>query len=201
MFGEEKDSVLWVERIRKAPCTSWDYPKLVWSNLAWRVSTSHSHLVSSPDHIRRVYHFQYNVHAILKVIRTGIGFGSGTETNSHLTHFHLLYNSLFLPSLPSFSVHPTCHHVLCPFLHSLSVYPLQYLPAIQAGSSPLLHTHTFLLARLSHLLFELGRAWSVSELTINTLHCMARQIKQLKVGWSHDCHVMSCDLEVNSELS
>ena len=47
MFGEEKDSVPWVERIRKAPCTSWDYPKLVWSNLAWRVSTSNSHLTHS----------------------------------------------------------------------------------------------------------------------------------------------------------
>ena len=115
MFGEEKDSVLWVERIRKAPCTSWDYPKLVWSNLAWRVSTSHSHLVSSPDHIWRVCHFQYNAHAILKAIRTGIGFGSGTETNSHLTHFHL-YNSLFLPSLPPFSVHPTPRSVSLPSL-------------------------------------------------------------------------------------
>ena len=47
MFCEEKDSVPWVERIRKAPCTSWDYPKLVWSNLAWRVSTSPSHLTCS----------------------------------------------------------------------------------------------------------------------------------------------------------
>ena len=154
MFGGEKDSVPWVEQIRKAPCTSWDYPKLVWSNLAWRVSAS------------------------------------------HLFYSHLFSDSLFLPSLP---------HSLCPFsplsfispllhLYSLSVYSLQYLPTIQAGSSPLLHTHTFLLARLSHLLFELGRAWSVSELTINTLHCMARQIKQLKVGQSHDCHVMSCDV-------
>ena len=105
----------------------------------------------------------------------------------------LPFPSSFLLSL-TLSVHFSSYPL--PFLHlySLSVCSLQYLPAIQAGSSPLLHTHTFLLARLSHLLFELGRAWSVSELTINTLHCMARQIKQLKVGWSHDCHVMSCDL-------
>ena len=100
----------------------------------------------------------------------------------------------FPSSFSSLSVHFSPYPLPFFHLYSLSVYSLQYLPAIQAGSSPLLHTHTFLLARLSHLLFELGRAWSVSELTINTLHCMARQIKQLKVGWSHDCHVMSCDL-------
>ena len=35
-------------------------------------------LVSSPDLIRQVYRFQYNVR---KVICAGVGFGSGTETN------------------------------------------------------------------------------------------------------------------------
>ena len=34
-------------------------------------------VVSSPDLIRHVYHFQYN----LKAIRAGVGFGSGTETS------------------------------------------------------------------------------------------------------------------------
>jgi len=99
---------VWVEEIRNAPCTSWDYPKLVWTNLAWR-----------------------------------------------------------------------------------------YLPVIQAGSSPLLHIHTFLLGRISHLLFELQRAWTVSELTIETLHCMARQIKLLKLSLpegAFDCWAyMTCN--------
>ena len=41
-------------------------------------------LVLSPDLIRRVYRLQYNVweNTILKVIRAGVGFGSGTETIS-----------------------------------------------------------------------------------------------------------------------
>ena len=68
---------------------------------------------------------------------------------------------------------------------SLSLH-LQYLSAIEAGSSPLLHIRTFLLGRLSHLNFLLERAWSVSELCINTLHCMAREINLLKVGRSCD---------------
>ena len=38
-----------------------------------------SDLVSSPDLIRCVYHFQ-----ILKAICAGVGFGSGTETKSDL---------------------------------------------------------------------------------------------------------------------
>ena len=37
--------------------------------------------VSSPDLIRRVYHFQYNV---LKAIHAEVGFGSGTETSMDL---------------------------------------------------------------------------------------------------------------------
>ena len=41
-------------------------------------------VVSSPDLIQHVHHFQYNAwentHAILKAIRAGVGFGSGTKT-------------------------------------------------------------------------------------------------------------------------
>ena len=40
-------------------------------------------IVSSPDLIRCVYHFQYNAQeprTILKAIRAGVGFGSETET-------------------------------------------------------------------------------------------------------------------------
>ena len=37
-------------------------------------------------------------------------------------------------------------------------------------------------------------------LAINTLHCMTKQTKPLKVRWPHDCHVMSCDLQVHWEL-
>lgn len=59
----------------------------------------------------------------------------------------------------------------------------QYLQGIRECSSPLLHTRTFLLVRVAHLLFLLERAWSVSELAINTLHCMAREIKMLKVHY------------------
>ena len=40
-------------------------------------------LVSSPDLIWRVYRLQYN--AILKAIRAGVGFGSGTETRKCYT--------------------------------------------------------------------------------------------------------------------
>ena len=44
-------------------------------------------LVSSPDLIRRVYRFQY----ILKAIRVGVGFGSGTETSAdQSTNLHRL---------------------------------------------------------------------------------------------------------------
>ena len=56
---------------------------------------------------------------------------------------------------------------------------LQYLPAIQVCSSPLLHTHTFLLTRIAHLHFTLERAWT--DLVISTLHAMARQKWALKV--------------------
>ena len=37
-------------------------------------------LVSSPDLLWCVDHFQCNAHMILKVIRAGVGFGSGTKT-------------------------------------------------------------------------------------------------------------------------
>ena len=36
-------------------------------------------LVSSPDLILCVYHFQYNTWAILKASCAGVGFGPGTE--------------------------------------------------------------------------------------------------------------------------
>ena len=39
-------------------------------------------IVLSPDVIWRIYCFQYNVQAILKAIRAGVGFGSGTETST-----------------------------------------------------------------------------------------------------------------------
>lgn len=83
----------WLQKMCQAHCSSWDYPKLVWSQLSWR-----------------------------------------------------------------------------------------YLADVRACSSPLLHVRTFFLSRLSHLLFALGRAWSVSELVISTLHCMAREIATLKVS-------------------
>ena len=63
----------------------------------------------------------------------------------------------------------------------LSQVSWQYLREVQSLSSPLLHTWTFLLARISHLLFLQGRAWTVSELCISTLHTMAREINMLKV--------------------
>ena len=50
-------------------------------------------LVSSPDLIRRVYRFQYNMQktrAVLKAIRAGVGFGSGTETSTVLETVHWL---------------------------------------------------------------------------------------------------------------
>ena len=28
----------WLRAVREAPCTSWDYPKLVWHHLTWQVS-------------------------------------------------------------------------------------------------------------------------------------------------------------------
>ncbi len=82
----------WLESMRHAPCKTWDYPKLAWTQLSWR-----------------------------------------------------------------------------------------YLSDIRSCSSPLLHTRTFLLVRVSQLLFVLDRAWSVSEEVIIALHSMAREIKLLKV--------------------
>ncbi len=37
MFADSQSPPQWLEGIRKAPCTSWDYPKLVWAHLSWRV--------------------------------------------------------------------------------------------------------------------------------------------------------------------
>lgn len=93
MFVDSSSPPKWLGDIRSAPCTTWDYPKLAWTQLSW-----------------------------------------------------------------------------------------QYLAGIHTCSSPLLHTRTFLLVRVAHLLFVLERAWSVSELAISTLHCMAREIKMLKVS-------------------
>ena len=91
-FVEHQKPPDWLESLCNASCTSWDYPKLVWSQVSW-----------------------------------------------------------------------------------------QYLREIQMLKSPLLHTRTFLLARISHLHFLQGRAWTVSELCISTLHTMAREINTLKV--------------------
>lgn len=93
MFVDDATPPKWLNDICHAPCTTWDYPKLAWTQLSWR-----------------------------------------------------------------------------------------YMQGIRTCSSPLLHTRTFLLVRVAHLLYVLERAWSVSELVISTLHCMAREIKMLKVS-------------------
>lgn len=92
MFVDHQKPPSWLESMRNASCSSWDYPKLVWSQVSW-----------------------------------------------------------------------------------------QYLREVQTLNSPLLHIRTFLLARNSHLLFLQGRAWTVSELCISTLHTMAREMNMLKV--------------------
>lgn len=107
MFVDSASPPKWLEDIRQAPCTTWDYPKLAWTQLSWR-----------------------------------------------------------------------------------------YLGGIRACSSPLLHTRTFLLARVAHLLFLLERAWSVSELAISTLHCMAREIKMLKVSGRGHVATTHCESHV-----
>ena len=48
--------------------------------VAWETITLSLTLVLSPDLIQHVYHFQYNT-MVLKVICTGIGFGSGIKTS------------------------------------------------------------------------------------------------------------------------
>ena len=53
-----------------------------------------ANLVPSPDLIRPVYRFQYDVCAILKVISAGIGFGSGTETKVNPTLVPSLLSTL-----------------------------------------------------------------------------------------------------------
>ncbi len=95
MFIDSTTPPQWLESLCHAPCPTWDYPKLVWTQISW-----------------------------------------------------------------------------------------QYLSGVRGCSSPLLHIRTFLLVRVAHLLFVLERAWSVSELVISTLHCMARETKMLKVGVS-----------------
>ena len=102
MFADSASPPGWLESLRHAVCTTWDYPKLAWTRPSW-----------------------------------------------------------------------------------------QYLQGIRECSSPLLHTRTFLLVRVAHLLFLLERAWSVSELVINTLHCMAREIKMLKVSDNNQSQVSS----------
>ena len=91
-FSDAATPPKWLESMCHAPCTTWDYPKLAWTQLSWR-----------------------------------------------------------------------------------------YLSDVRSCSSPLLHTRTFLLVRVAHLLFLLDRAWSVTEKVINALHSMAREIKLLKV--------------------
>ena len=91
-FSDAATPPKWLKSMCQAPCKTWDYPKLAWTQLSWR-----------------------------------------------------------------------------------------YLADIRKCLSPLLHTRTFLLVRVSHLLFVLDRAWSVSEEVISTLHSMAREIKVLKV--------------------
>ena len=49
-----------------------------WEGCRWRMWEGRRDVVLSPDLIWRVYRLQYNT--ILKVIRAGVGFGSGTET-------------------------------------------------------------------------------------------------------------------------
>jgi hypothetical protein len=81
----------------------------------------------------------------------------------------------------------------------------KYLPAIQTCSSPLLHTHTYLLTRIAHLHFTLERAWTVSDLVISTLHAMARQKRALKLplpDGSFDCWAyMACNETVLAIMS
>ena len=93
-FVDHQKPPSWLGSMRTASCTTWDYPKLVWSQVSW-----------------------------------------------------------------------------------------QYLREVQTLNSPLLHIRTFLLARISHLLFLQGRAWTVSELCISTLHTKAREMNMLKVRW------------------
>ena len=67
-------------------------PSLSFTHLFLLPSLPPQLLVLSPDLIRRVYRFQYNARAILKVIHAGVGFGSGTETTQLSTpSFHLLF--------------------------------------------------------------------------------------------------------------
>ncbi len=97
--------------------------------------------------------------------------------------------SSLTPSLPPFLPH-CLPYSLPPFLPPSSLFLpptlppslVQYLAPVLSGTSALLHTRTFLLVRISHLLFLVDRAWTVSELSIATLHCMAREIKLLKVN-------------------
>ena len=54
-------------------------------------------LVLSPDFIWRVYRFHYNtqeLRAVLKAIRAGVGFGSGTETIMAIKVYVMFNNAL-----------------------------------------------------------------------------------------------------------
>ena len=54
-------------------------------------------IVLSPDLIWRVYRFQYNtqeLRAVLKAIRAGVGFGSGTETIMAIKVYVMFNNAL-----------------------------------------------------------------------------------------------------------
>ena len=67
-------------------------------------------LVSSSDLIQRVYRFQCNS-AILKVICTGIGFGSGTETKSRYGYINSFCKVSWFLSTKAL---PVFQQLLCP---------------------------------------------------------------------------------------
>ena len=94
----------------------------------------------------------------------------------------------FLPSLPNFPP-------VLPFLSPPFLPP----PSIPPSISPYFLPHNI----EDTLKVYIGR-WDLNcqySLTINTLHHTTRQTKPLMVGWSHDCHMMSCDLQVYFELN
>ena len=37
LYCSSKDPPNWLKKIQEAPCESWDYPKLAWHHLTWRV--------------------------------------------------------------------------------------------------------------------------------------------------------------------
>ena len=118
------------------------------------------------------------------------------QLDLHIIHVYTVYVhvrawGLIAGGSVSVSILAMCMHYLPYVLYMCLLYMymyvcvcvcVQYLPLIQEGRSPLLHTHTFLLTRLSHLHFCLERAWTVSDLAIATLHAMARQMRTLQVS-------------------